>query len=51
VGKGLTYCFYPKAGRLDTQDGIARKMLGAINRLLPDRALRLEGELIYGHLG
>jgi lipid II:glycine glycyltransferase (peptidoglycan interpeptide bridge formation enzyme) len=51
VGKGLTYCFYPKAGRLDTQDGLARKMLGAINRLLPDRALRLEGELIYGHLG
>jgi CelD/BcsL family acetyltransferase involved in cellulose biosynthesis len=51
VGKGLTYCFYPKAGRLDTQDGIARKMLGAINRLLPDAALKLEGELIYGHLG
>ena len=51
VGKGLTYCFYPKAARLDTQNGIARKMLGAINRLLPNGALTLEGELIYGHLG
>jgi len=47
----LTYCFYPKAARLDTQNGIARKMLGAINRLLPNGALTLEGELIYGHLG
>jgi Acetyltransferase (GNAT) domain len=47
--KQLTYCFYPKARRFNTRDGLARSMLGAINRWLPNRVLQLEGELIYGH--
>jgi len=51
LSKELTYCFYPKARRLDTEGGFARRLLGSINRLLPNRALRLEGELIYRHLG
>jgi CelD/BcsL family acetyltransferase involved in cellulose biosynthesis len=48
--KVLTYSFYPKARRLNSRHGLARRMLGSINRLLPNRLLQLEGELIYGHL-
>jgi len=49
IKNDLTYCFYPKAKqRFSTRGDLARRLLAPINRLLPNRVLRLEGELIYG---
>lgn len=47
----LAYYYYPKANGLDTDSGIGRQFLGFLNRLLPGSILRLEGKLIYPHLG
>jgi hypothetical protein len=48
---GLSYHYFPKATRTNTEQGVARKILEAINRTLPSPLLQLEGKLIYPHLG
>lgn len=50
-GQGLMYYYYPKANRIGTEGGIGRQILNIANRLLPCSVLRLEGRLIYPHLG
>jgi lipid II:glycine glycyltransferase (peptidoglycan interpeptide bridge formation enzyme) len=48
---GLSYYYFPKAKRANTEHGAVRKMLEAVNRTLPCSLLQLEGKLIYPHLG
>ncbi len=47
----LNYCYFSKTKKTDFQEGTGRKIVGFINRYLPDRVLQLEGKLIYPHLG
>jgi lipid II:glycine glycyltransferase (peptidoglycan interpeptide bridge formation enzyme) len=47
----LLYYYYPKAKRLNTENGLSRRLLDRLNRSLPSPLLRLEGKLIYRHLG
>lgn len=47
----LPYYYYPKAIKVNRDNGIARQILGFINRFLPPSVLRIEGKLIYPHLG
>jgi len=49
-GRGLTYHYFPKAKRLDSESGLGREILSAINRILPAPLLKLEGRLLYPHL-
>lgn len=46
----LIYYYYPKANRIDTENGSRRKYLALINSHFPLSFLRLEGKLIYPHL-
>jgi CelD/BcsL family acetyltransferase involved in cellulose biosynthesis len=47
----LTYCFYPKAKRINTGGGKGRKILEFVNGHLPKSLLQLEGNLLYPHIG
>ena len=47
----LTYCFFPKAKRVNTEGGNGRKVLEFVNGHLPQRLLQLEGNFLYPHIG
>lgn len=47
----LVYYFYPKSKKLNTETSTSRRMLGIANRHLPESLLRLEGKLMFRHLG
>ncbi|MRR55339.1 MAG: GNAT family N-acetyltransferase [Deltaproteobacteria bacterium] len=47
----LQYYYYPEAKRINTEEGVIKYLLTKVNSLLPPYLLRLEGEVIYPHLG
>lgn len=47
----LHYYYYPKAKRVNTESGVKKYMLSRFNSLLPPCLLRLEGEILYPHIG
>ncbi len=47
----LQYYYYPSATRMDTEHGVARRILSFTNRYLPNSLLRLQGEILYPHIG
>ena len=47
----LLYYYWPKAKKIDTENGLGRRALCFVNRLLPCGLLKLEGELLHRHLG
>jgi lipid II:glycine glycyltransferase (peptidoglycan interpeptide bridge formation enzyme) len=47
----LLYYYWPKAKRIDTENGPGRRILCLANRILPCGLLKLEGRLIHRHLG
>jgi hypothetical protein len=49
--QNLAYYYYPEASRMETESGVKKRILSSINRLLPKSLLRLEGEILYRHLG
>jgi len=47
----LQYYYYPEARKVNTEEGIIKYVLTKVNSILPNCLLRLEGEVIYPHLG
>jgi hypothetical protein len=47
----LEYKYFPRSKRFDTEKGLSRKILSFTNHHLPDYLLRIEGKLLYPHLG
>ena len=46
----LIYYYYPKSAN-NNEDGFTRKMLEMINKKMPNFLLKIEGNLLYPHLG
>jgi len=47
----LSYYYYPTVDKVGTEGSRARSLLNKANRLMPKALLRIEGELLYRHLG
>ncbi len=50
-GFTLSTYYYPKRPPLNTEESMARQILNRVNRHLPNSLLKLEGRLLYPHLG
>ena len=49
--RALSYCYFPSAKKPGRENSFARRFICRINRLLPAALLKLEGELLFPHLG
>jgi lipid II:glycine glycyltransferase (peptidoglycan interpeptide bridge formation enzyme) len=47
----LTYFYFPKANRIDSEKGFIRKIVEKTNQHLPNQFLRWEGKFLYPHMG
>jgi CelD/BcsL family acetyltransferase involved in cellulose biosynthesis len=47
----LAYCFFPSSKGPRREESFSRKLVYVLNRFLPATLLKLEGELLFPHLG